>query len=132
MRLEDGDRPAMGGCRPSECRRGVDATAGPALEDGVDPGLSRHSRAERSSSGRPVHRRARRVSREDDKSHRECSRVSQSYVADLRGVEAGLQEWASPEDEQALPTFEPFSVLRVPFPFTDRAVQRGSAHVLLA
>jgi mRNA interferase MazF len=45
-----------------------------------------------------------------------------------------------------LPTFEPFSVLRVPFPFTDRAVQRrrpalvisgpdvqrGSAHVLLA
>jgi mRNA interferase MazF len=45
-----------------------------------------------------------------------------------------------------LPTFEPFSVLRVPFPFTDCAVQRrrpalvisgpdfqrGSAHVLLA
>jgi mRNA interferase MazF len=45
-----------------------------------------------------------------------------------------------------LQTFEPFSVLRVPFPFTDRAVQRrrpavvisgpdfqlGSAHVLLA
>jgi mRNA interferase MazF len=44
-----------------------------------------------------------------------------------------------------LPTFEPFSVLRVPFPSTDRAVQRrrpavvisgpnfqrGSAHVLL-
>ncbi|MFN7898589.1 MAG: type II toxin-antitoxin system PemK/MazF family toxin [Synechococcaceae cyanobacterium] len=45
-----------------------------------------------------------------------------------------------------MPIFEPFSVLRVPFPFTDRAVQRrrpavvisgpafqrGSAHVLLA
>jgi mRNA interferase MazF len=45
-----------------------------------------------------------------------------------------------------LPIFEPFAVVRVPFPFTDRAVQRrrpavvlsdaafqrGSAHVLLA
>lgn len=45
-----------------------------------------------------------------------------------------------------MPIFEPFAVVRVPFPFTDRAVQRrrpavvlsdrefqrGSAHVLLA
>ena len=41
-----------------------------ALEDGVDPGLSRHSRAERSSSGRPVHRRARRVSSDRPRGHR--------------------------------------------------------------